>query len=81
MKIKILFIIFLPVLIFSSSPKLNFFHKKTPLPTATAAAGVDICKIHFSMFSKAELILLTICGLPQARDVTDREFNNIKIKK
>ena len=39
-----------------------------------------ICKIHFSMFSKAELILLTICGLPQARDVTDREFNNIKAK-
>ena len=32
------------------------------------------------MFSKAELILLTICGLPQARDVTDREFNNIKAK-
>lgn len=53
------FTIFLPVLIFSSSPKLNFFIK-TPLPTATAAAGVEICKIHFSIFSKAELILLTI---------------------
>ena len=59
---------------------LTISFKLTPLPTATAAAGVDICKIHFSMFSKAELILLTICGLPQARDVTDREFNNIKAK-
>ena len=31
--------IFLPVLIFSSSPKLNF-RMKTPVPIATAAAGV-----------------------------------------
>ena len=37
---KELFIIFLPVLIFSSSPKLNFFIK-TPEPTATAAAAVE----------------------------------------
>ena len=55
------FINFLPVLIFSSSPKLNFFIK-IPVPTATAAAGVDIFKIQPSISSKAELIFPTSFG-------------------
>ena len=48
-------IIFLPILILSSSPKLNFFIK-TPVPTATAAAGVDNFMIQFSILSNAEFI-------------------------
>ena len=52
---------FFPVRIFSSSPKLNFFIK-TPVPTATAAAGVDNFKIHPSIFSKAKFNLFIICG-------------------
>ena len=58
--------IFLPVRIFSSSPKLNFF-MNTPVPTATAAAGVESFKIQLSIFSKAELILVTIFGSPKAK--------------
>lgn len=71
------FIILLPVRIFSSSPKLNFFIN-TPLPTATAAAGVDSFKIQLSMLSKAEFIFVTICGSPQAENtVLDRLSKNI----
>ena len=47
-----LLIIFLPVLILSSSPKLNFFIK-IPVPTATAAAGVESFKIQLSILLNA----------------------------
>ena len=43
---------FFPVLIFSSSPKLNFLIN-APEHIATAAAGVDIFIIHVSISSKA----------------------------
>ena len=52
---------FLPVLIFSSSPKLNFFIK-IPVLTATAAAGVDSFISHVSIFSKAFTIVETKAG-------------------
>ena len=62
---KELLIIFFPILMRSSSPKLNFFIK-TPVPTATAAAGVESFKSQLSMFSKAEFILDTNLGSPKA---------------
>ena len=67
--------IFFPILILSSSPKLNFFIK-TPVPTATAAAGVDNFKSQLSIFSKAELILEINFGSPKAK----QEFPKIKNK-
>ena len=73
------FIIFLPVLIFSSSPKLNFLIN-TPLPTATAAAGVEIFKIQLSILSKAEFILFTIWGSPKAKVQIENKLIKI-IKK
>jgi len=45
----------------SSSPKLNFFIN-TPVPTATAAAGVESFKIQPSIFSNAEFIFETSLG-------------------
>ena len=59
----------------SSSPKLNFFIK-TPVPTATAAAGVESFKSQLSMFSKAEFILDTNLGSPKA----NTECSKIKNK-
>jgi len=38
-----------------------------PVPTATAAAGVESFKIQLSIFSKAELIFETIFGSPKAK--------------
>ena len=61
------FISFLPVRIFSSSPKLNFFIN-TPVPTATAAAGVEIFNIQPSISSKAELMVVINLGSPKARE-------------
>lgn len=75
---KELFIIFLPVLIFSSSPKLNFFIK-TPVPTATAAAGVASFMSHFSISEKAELSFVTNFGSPKAM-TGDKEKIINKIK-
>ncbi len=45
----------------SSSPKLNFFIK-IPVPTATAAAGVDILISHVSIDSNAEVNVLINFG-------------------
>ena len=53
--------IFFPVAIRVSSPKLNFFIK-TPVPTATAAAGVDNVIIQSSIFSKAFVSFVTNFG-------------------
>ena len=61
---------FFPVRIFSSSPKLNFFIK-TPVPTATAAAGVAIFKSQPSISSNAELIVLISLGSPSANVVVE----------
>ena len=44
---------FFPILILSSSPKLNFFIN-TPEATATAAAGVERLTSHDSIFWNAE---------------------------
>ena len=52
---------FFPVLILSSSPKLNFCIKK-PQPIDTAAAGVEIATMYDCTFSKAEIIFETILG-------------------
>ena len=57
---------FFPVLIFSSSPKLNF-RIRAPEQTATAAAGVEIFIIQLSISSNAELSLETIFGSPKAK--------------
>ena len=54
---------FFPVLIFSSSPKLNFCIK-SPEPTATAAIGVASFISHDSMFWNAFSIVLTSFGVP-----------------
>ena len=66
-------------LVFSSSPKLNFFIK-IPVPTATAAAGVDNFKSQPSILSNAEVILLIICGSFAAIDIDDK-LNKKIIKK
>jgi len=52
----------LAILILSSSPKLNFFIN-TPVPTATAAAGVASFKSHSSILVKASFNLVTIFGV------------------
>ena len=50
------------VVIFSSSPKLNFFIN-TPVPTATVAAGVASFRSHSSILVKASFNLVTIFGV------------------
>ena len=72
-------IIFFPNLILSSSPKLNFFIN-TPVPTATAAAGVEIFKSQLSIFSKAEFILETNFGSPNANEKLKIKVDKIKNK-
>ena len=75
---KELRIIFFPVLILSSSPKLNFFIK-TPVPTATAAAGVASLINQSSIFEKAESSLDINFG-SDANDEVGKIKNSKKYK-
>ena len=68
--------IFFEVLIFSSSPKLNFF-MKTPEATATAAAGVAIFSAHDSISSKPFVNRVTNFGVA-ANEAILKEKINIK---
>lgn len=68
--------IFFEVLIFSSSPKLNFF-MKTPDATATAAAGVAIFSAHDSISSKPVVNLVTNFGVA-ANEVILKEKTKIR---
>lgn len=67
-------IIFFPVAILSSSPKLNFLMSK-PEPIATAAAGVAILTIHLlivlSADSNFEIIFAVAAKVGFANDITN----------
>ena len=69
---------FFPVRIFSSSPKLNFFIN-TPVPTATAAAGVAIFNSQPSISSKALLIVLISFGSPKAKEIEGMQKIRMKL--
>ena len=71
---------FFPVLIFSSSPKLNFLIR-APEQIATAAAGVDILIIQFSISLNASFTLFTNFGVDAKAWIEKINSNNItKIK-
>ena len=71
---------FFPVLIFSSSPKLNF-RIRAPEQIATAAAGVDILRIHSSISLNASFTLFTNFGVDAKAWIEKINSNNItKIK-
>lgn len=69
--------IFFPVRIFSSSPKLNF-QMNTPVPTATAAAGVANFISQSSILEKASLSFETNFGV-LANEKDGRTISIIKI--
>lgn len=68
-------IIFFPVAILSSSPKLNFLISK-PEPIATAAAGVAILTIHLlivlSADSNFEIIFAVAAKVGFVDDITNK---------
>jgi hypothetical protein len=74
-EIRVARIIFLDILILSSSPKLNFLINR-PMAKETAAAGVASFIHHFSISLKEEFNLFTILGAK-----AKIELNWEKIKK